>query len=77
MRDTRAIGSATAIAALCLRLATTAGAARAIEPIPIRIGGEFQINSYSTAGGVRPAVATDANGDFVVVWERYLSDPRR
>jgi hypothetical protein len=33
-----------------------------------RGGAEFQVNSYSTGGQTRPAVATDSRGGFVVVW---------
>jgi hypothetical protein len=32
------------------------------------IGGEFQVNSYTTSFQIEPAVATDPAGDFVVVW---------
>ncbi len=31
-------------------------------------GGEFQVNSYTTGDQYLPAVASDANGNFVVVW---------
>jgi len=31
-------------------------------------GGEFQVNSYTTGSQARPKVASDANGNFVVVW---------
>jgi hypothetical protein len=31
-------------------------------------GGEFRVNTYTTDGQDRPAVAMDADGDFVVVW---------
>jgi hypothetical protein len=31
-------------------------------------GGEFQVNSYTTLNQQYPAVASQANGDFVVVW---------
>ena len=34
-------------------------------------GGEFQINSYTTSYQVNPVVASDAHGDFVVVWTSY------
>ncbi len=34
-----------------------------------KIGDEFQVNSYTTAGQTRPAVASGANGNFVVGWE--------
>jgi hypothetical protein len=32
-------------------------------------GGEFQVNTYTTARQVRPDVAMDADGNFVVVWD--------
>ena len=32
------------------------------------VGGEFQVNTYTTDRQVRPAVAMDADGNFVVVW---------
>jgi hypothetical protein len=31
-------------------------------------GGEFQVNSYTTNWQMRPAVTSDASGNFVVVW---------
>ncbi len=37
------------------------------------IGGEFQVNSYTTSAQYVPAVASDYNGSFVVVWESYGS----
>lgn len=33
------------------------------------VGGEFQINSYTTSFQRFPAVANDSSGNFVVVWE--------
>ncbi len=33
------------------------------------VGGEFQINTYTTNTQAYPSVALDADGDFVVVWE--------
>jgi hypothetical protein len=35
---------------------------------------EFQINSYTTGFQGRPAVASDASGDFVVVWQSAGQD---
>ncbi|NHZ73472.1 MAG: hypothetical protein GWP16_03265 [Nitrospirae bacterium] len=35
----------------------------------ILLGGEFQVNSYTTDSQYRPSVAMDTDGDFVVVWE--------
>jgi hypothetical protein len=37
-------------------------------------GAEFQVNSYTTGFQDRPAVATDADGDFVVAWQSYGQD---
>ena len=33
-----------------------------------KVGGEFQVNTYTTSYQYHPAVAMDAAGDFVVVW---------
>ena len=33
------------------------------------LGGEFQVNSFTTDSQRAPAVATDPQGDFVVVWQ--------
>ncbi len=35
----------------------------------IRLGDEFQVNSYTTGNQLRPSVAADAQGNFVVVWQ--------
>jgi hypothetical protein len=32
-------------------------------------GSQFQVNSYTTFSQLSPAVATDPDGDFVVVWQ--------
>jgi hypothetical protein len=37
-------------------------------------GVEFQINSYTTASQVSPAVARSPDGDFVVAWHSYGQD---
>ena len=34
-------------------------------------GAQFQVNTYTTSYQRRPAVAADAAGDFVVVWDSY------
>jgi hypothetical protein len=36
-------------------------------------GAEFQVNTYTTGGQARPAVAADAAGNFLVTWETYAS----
>jgi hypothetical protein len=40
----------------------------------IRLGSEFQVNTYTTSIQYVPAVASDANGNFVVVWLSYAQD---
>lgn len=37
-------------------------------------GGEFQVNTTTADTQISPAVAMDANGDFVVVWTSYNQD---
>src|SRR4029453_2928607 len=37
------------------------------------IGGQFQVNTYTTNGQYWPAVASGASGNFVVVWDSYGS----
>ena len=37
------------------------------------LGGEFQVNSYTTNAQLRPSVSHSADGDFVVVWESFGS----
>ena len=38
------------------------------------VGSEFQVNTYTTSGQSGPAMATDADGDFVVVWRSENQD---
>jgi hypothetical protein len=38
-----------------------------------RLGAEFQVNSYTFGYQTRPAVATDALGNFVIAWESAFS----
>src|SRR5258706_3976252 len=35
----------------------------------VRLGQEFRVNSYTTGSQLNPSVASDAAGDFVVVWQ--------
>jgi hypothetical protein len=37
----------------------------------VPVGPEFQVNAYTTGGQGSAAVATDAHGNFVVVWSEY------
>jgi hypothetical protein len=39
-----------------------------------RVGGEFQVNTYTTDIQLAPAVAVDAVGNFVVVWRSDIQD---
>ena len=38
------------------------------------MGPEFRVNTYTTYYQRRPAVASDASGNFVVVWTSYFQD---
>ena len=40
----------------------------------IRLGVEFQVNSYTTGSQETPAVAMGSNGDFIVAWESEAQD---
>jgi hypothetical protein len=37
----------------------------------VRLGSEFQVNVYTTNAQYLPAVTSDANGNFVVVWNSF------
>jgi hypothetical protein len=39
------------------------------------VGGEFQVNTYTTGTQYSPRVASDDDGDFVVVWESAVVNP--
>src|SRR5262245_42259261 len=43
-------------------------------PTVVPVGGEFRANTYTTNIQALPAVAVDADGDFVVAWNSYLQD---
>lgn len=50
--------------------------ARRYDATGIALGGEFQVNSYTTSSQEIPAVAADDLGNFVVAWEgKYQDDP--
>ncbi len=40
-----------------------------------RVGGEFQVNTYIAGAQNLAAVSSDADGDFVVVWQSTYADP--
>lgn len=44
--------------------------AQRFENSGLALGGEFQVNSYTTLDQYAPAVASDAAGNFLVVWLR-------
>ncbi|MEZ0373762.1 MAG: hypothetical protein ACAI44_32020, partial [Candidatus Sericytochromatia bacterium] len=41
------------------------------------LGSEFSVNTYTTDFQEQPAVAMDADGDFVIVWQSYTQDTDR
>ena len=43
---------------------------------PVPVGPEFQVNTYTFTAQGTPAIATDAGGDFVVVWQSLGSSGR-
>jgi hypothetical protein len=43
--------------------------ARRFDAQGVRLGAELQVNTYTSGWQVNPAVAMDADGDFVVVWD--------
>ena len=40
----------------------------------VRVGSEFQVNTYITSYQRLPSVAADADGDFVIAWTSYGQD---
>ena len=40
----------------------------------MKVGGEFQVNTYTTSQQMYPSVAVDADGDAFVIWESYGQD---
>jgi Ca2+-binding RTX toxin-like protein len=38
------------------------------------VGGEFKVNTYTSLSQSSPAVAMDADGDFVVTWQSHYQD---
>jgi len=41
------------------------------------VGGEFEVNTYTTSRQIRPSVAADRLGRLVVVWESYVGPGRQ
>ncbi len=48
--------------------------ARRYDAAGLALGSQFQVNSFTTGDQTRPAVAMDADGDFVVVWSSFAQD---
>ena len=48
--------------------------ARRYDDAGVAQGGEFQVNSYTHLGQLQPSAATDASGNFVVVWSSVGQD---
>ena len=46
----------------------------ALPPAMATLGNEFQVNTYTTGDQDTPAIAMDANGNFVVVWSSSVQD---
>jgi hypothetical protein len=44
---------------------------RRFDDAGMPLGGEFQVNTFTTGYQVAPAVAADGDGNFVVVWTSY------
>ena len=47
------------------------------DPVGARLGGEFQVNTYTTGSQTYPAVAAESSGDFLVTWDNLGGVPRR
>lgn len=50
---------------------------RRVGPTGTLLGGEFQVNTYTTGYQVSPAVAADSAGNFLVVWTSVSLDNLR
>src|SRR2546430_390177 len=50
-------------------LAAGLGLGRAAQAQLVPVGGQFQVNTYTTSFQFRPAGTGDGAGNFVVVWE--------
>ena len=55
-------------------LACLAGGGAVLGQPPMPLGGEFLVNAYTSNDQSTPAIASDAAGNFVVVWRSNLQD---
>ena len=63
------MGRAVPSAAVPILIGLAALAARDIgAQAPVPVGGEFQVNTYTSGEQYRSAVGVDADGDFVIAW---------
>jgi hypothetical protein len=63
-------GASWLVSTCCVVLGGGSAYAQAV----VRQGGEFQVNQYTTNDQYHPAVAVDADGDFVVTWSSATQD---
>lgn len=63
-----------ALAALLVAAAARAGTPPAVAQTGTPLEPAFPVNSYTTDEQVRPSLAADATGAFVVVWQSYAQD---
>ncbi len=64
------------VTAAAIAVALPVACGNAFAQPPVRVGGEFQINTVTAQDqyGSKGSVALDADGDFVVVWSSYQQD---
>jgi hypothetical protein len=65
-------GVSISVAAVSLVIAGVTFAQQTMSPV----GGEFQVNTYTTGYQTSPSVAVNADGRFTVVWESYPMEIR-
>jgi len=58
----------------CVALVASFVCASAAWAQPLRVGPEFQVNTYTTYSQFSPSVGVAASGDFVLTWQSYGQD---
>lgn len=56
-----------------IALAVALAASGYVWAVPVPLGGQFQVNSYTPMTQFGPRVASDSSGNFVVAWGSYAS----